>query len=175
MNNQEIAQNLNLEEKILDELQKNCRLNLDEIGKKCGCSRYKVGRVIKKLEDNKTILGYGAIVNPNKIKLNYYILLVKRTSLPLGDGLIKKLPAGKFTDLLPKIGIIIKNTFYVHGHYDWVLTFTADDISKAKELCNRILEGYNEYIENIELLELVVPFRLDGFRIYHSDRISRVL
>ena len=73
MAKQNNAQNSNLEEKILKELQKNCRLNLDEIGKKCGCSRYKVSRVMKKLEENNTIVGYSAIINPTKIKLKYFI------------------------------------------------------------------------------------------------------
>jgi DNA-binding Lrp family transcriptional regulator len=175
MSKRNIAQYSNLEEKILKELQKNCRLNLDEIGKKCGCSRYKVARFMKELEDNKTILGYSAIINPNQKNLKYYILLVKRTSLPLDEDILKKLPVGKFTDLLPKINIEIRDTLYTHGYFDWVLTFTAEDITRAKELCNRMLEGYNKFIDRVELLELVVPFRLDGFRIYPSDQTSKIL
>jgi len=46
MSDQINAQKSNIEDKILKELQNNCRQNLDEIGKKCGCSRYKVGRFI---------------------------------------------------------------------------------------------------------------------------------
>jgi DNA-binding Lrp family transcriptional regulator len=175
MNIHNNEQKSNLEGKILNELQKNCKLKLTEIGKKCGCSRYKVGRVIKELEENKIIIGYSAITNPNEMNLKYYILLVKRTSLPLSEDIVKKLPVGKFTDLLPEINIKIKDTLYVHGYYDWVITFTADNISKAKELCNRILEGYSKYIESVELLELVLPLRLDGIRIYQPEQKSKIL
>ena len=82
MNRSDNAQISNIDEKILNELQKNCRMNLDEIGKKCGCLRYRVARVMKKLEKNGSIIGYSAIINPNKMNLKYYLLLIKRSSIP---------------------------------------------------------------------------------------------
>ena len=175
MNKHNIAQNSICEDKILKELQKNCRLNLDEIGKKCGCSRYKVGRFIKKLEENKTIIGYSAIINPININLKYYTLLVKRTPLPLTDVITKNISIGKFTDVLPEIDVNIIDTMYVNGYYDFIVTFTTNNITKAKELCNRMLEAYNKFIEKVELLEMVIPFRLDGIRIYQPKEISKIL
>ena len=43
------------EKKIIKELQKNSKESIDKIAKKCGFSRQKVWRVIKRLEKNKTI------------------------------------------------------------------------------------------------------------------------
>jgi len=45
----------NDEKKILRELQKNSKESIDKIAKKCGFSRQKVWRIIKRLEKNKTI------------------------------------------------------------------------------------------------------------------------
>jgi len=165
----------NLERKILNELLLNCRANLDDIGKKCGCSRYKVGRVIKKLEENKTILGYSAIIDPRPLNLNYYLLLVKRTPTPLTDKISKILCVGGYNDLFPDINLDVVDSMYINGYYDFLVTFTANGIAKAKELCNKILELYSSYIEKIELLEMVMPFRLERIKIYQPEEKSKIL
>jgi len=177
MNKQNIAQNSNLEEKILNELQKNCRLNLDEIGKKCGCSRYKVARVMKKFEENNVIIGYSAIINPKKKGLKHYILLVKRTTLPMEEDTLNKLPMGNITDMFPDIDIDVKfeDTLYLHGKYDWITTFTTDDISHAKEFCREIFRLYHKYVDQVELMETVLPIRINGFRIPDPKNIHDIL
>ncbi|KYK21473.1 hypothetical protein AYK24_09060 [Thermoplasmatales archaeon SG8-52-4] len=166
-----------LEIKVLNELQKNCRANLEDIGKKCGCSRYKIGRIIKKFEDNKTIIGYSAIINPKKINLKHYLLLVKRTNVPLDDSIIKKLPINIVSDLLPdyEVDINLQDTFYLHGNYDWISTFTADDISKAKEYANQILKYFYKFVEKVDLLETVRPIRINGFIIPHDKSVPELI
>ena len=160
--------NSNLEEKILEELQKNCRLNIDEIGKKCGCSRYKVKRVMKKLEENNTIVGYSAIINPNKVNRKCFILLAKRSHIPLEEDILKSLLAqrdtnlSRETDFVPNADVKSIASSYVHGDYDWVLVFTAKDISIAKDFYNKIIKYYNKYVVNLKLLEVVIPFRING-------------
>jgi DNA-binding Lrp family transcriptional regulator len=168
------AQISSLEEKILHELQKNCKLNLDEIGKKCGCSRYKVGRVIKKFEENRTIVGYSAVLNPNKTKSKYYVLLVKRTSIPFDEEMIKMIPFTRETDFVPNVKINSIATLYVHGNYDWVLAFTAPDILAAKEFCNKIFKFFSKYIDNLDLLEIVAPFRMMGFIMASPEEIKEM-
>ena len=175
MNEDNSAHNSNIEEKILHELQKNCRMNLDEIGKKCGCSRYKVGRVMRKLEKNNTIVGYSAVINPNKINSKYYVLLVKRTAHPFDEDMIKKIPFTRETDFVPDVKIKSVATLYVHGNFDWVTTFTASDITHAKDFCNKILKFFSKYVESIELLETVGPIRINGFRISPSEDITKIL
>ena len=130
---------------------------------------------MKKLEENKTIIGYSAIIDPGKINHKYYILLFKRTSLPLTETIKKNLSRGIFTDILPEIDIKLIDVMYVHGYYDFIINFTTDDIAKAKELSNKILEFYNEYLEKVELLEMVMPFRLDRIRILQPEEKSKYL
>lgn len=156
-----------LEFKILRELQNNCRKNFDDIGKKCGCSRYKVTRVMKKLEERGIILGYSAIINPKKMNLNYYIILLKRTSIPVEEEFLKKLPVKDITDILPAApeSVILEDTHYLHGCYDWITTFYADDISNAKEYANLMLKVFHKYIDSLELLEIVNSIRIVGHRI----------
>ena len=170
------TKNSNIEEKIIIELQKNCRKNLDEIGKKCGCSRYKVARVMKELEDKGIILGYSAIINPKKLNLNQYFLLFKRTSVPIGDEILNKLPVNNVTDIIPVVKSNIKNlsTHYVHGEFDWLTSFTAKDISDAKDFSNQILKMFHKYIENLILLEIVAPIRIHGFKVNQKLKLTNL-
>jgi DNA-binding Lrp family transcriptional regulator len=175
MGDQINAQKSSIEDKILKELQRNCRKNLDEIGKKCGCSRYKVGRFIKKLEDENMILGYSAILNPLKSKNKHFILLIKRTSEPIDEDLLKRLPLSSRVDMIPDQKNELLDTYYVHGKYDWVLTFLAEDLTDAKEFCNKIFKYFHKYIEQLDLLETVGPLRKNGFRIPGDEKIAKIL
>ena len=78
----------NDEKKILRELQKNSKESIDKLVKKCGFSRQKVWRIIKRLENNKTIWGYHAVVDDNKIGLQQYFILIKRTNKPFSKEYI---------------------------------------------------------------------------------------
>jgi Lrp/AsnC family leucine-responsive transcriptional regulator len=177
MNQSNNAQMSNIEKKILNELQKNCRLNLDEIGKKCGCSRYRVGRIMKKLENNGSIIGYSAIINPNKINLRYYLLLIKRSSIPVDDITLNRLPVNEISDLLPEgvTNIKLEDTLYLHGDFDWITTFTSNDISYAKEYANQILKVFHKYVDHITLLETVTPIRIKGLQISRSKQVPEIL
>jgi DNA-binding Lrp family transcriptional regulator len=172
MNRHNYEQNSNIEEKILEELQKNCRLSADEIGKKCGCSRYKVIRVMKKLEENNTIVGYTAVINPLKLNLKNFILLVKRSSVPFDEETLQKIPFTTENEFIPDVNIKSIATLYVHGNYDWVFVFTANDMSKAKDFCNKIIKYFNKYINELELLEIVFPFRMNGITLPTKDEMK---
>jgi hypothetical protein len=78
-------------------------------------------------------------------------------------------------DILPDIKIDLEDTYYVHGEFDWVITFNAEDISYAKDFCNKILKFFSKYVERTELLETIGPIRKNGFRITQSDRVTRIL
>jgi DNA-binding Lrp family transcriptional regulator len=136
------AQKIEIEEKILKELQKNCRISPDEIGKKCGCSRYKVNRIMKKLEEDNIMVGYTAVLNPLRLNLKYIFLLVKRSTVPLDEEILKRIESSRKTDLsretdfVPEVDVKSIASLYVHGNYDWIVSFTAKDISIAKDFCN---------------------------------------
>ncbi len=59
-----------LDQRILRLLQKNGKLTYEEIGEIVDRSPSTIRDRIKKLEENKTILGYSAIVNLDKVGIN---------------------------------------------------------------------------------------------------------
>ena len=54
------------ERKVIAALQSNAKESIDVIAKQCGFSRQKVWRIIKRLEKNRTIWGYHAVVDSER-------------------------------------------------------------------------------------------------------------
>ena len=64
------------EKKVMEQLINNSNESIDKISKKCGFSRQKVWRIIKRLEKSKKIWGYTAIISENDLEMKDYILLI---------------------------------------------------------------------------------------------------
>lgn len=140
------------EKKIINELQKNSKESIDNIAKKCGFSRQKVWRIIKRLEKNKTIWGYYAIVDNTKLDLNRYIMLIKRSTEPIDDAI------SKIIDLTlhrkgQDIGVNIECSSYLHGKYDWMIVFTASDIKYVKKFNEILNKEYYNVISDVQIME----------------------
>jgi DNA-binding Lrp family transcriptional regulator len=147
---QQIAQD---EKIILAELQKNANASIDTIAKNCKFSRQKVWRSIKRLEADHIIWGYTAIVDDEKQDRKHYVALIKKTNKPLTETTMNSASSTKLQDMVTSEGIIIENSFYAHGEYDWIITFTAADIQQAKHFTELLNTSYQGYIAKIILEE----------------------
>jgi len=152
------------EQKIVDVLRTNANESIDVIAKKCGFSRQKVWRIIKKLEHQKTIWGYVGICDDETYNLKHFIMLIKRTTKPIDDKMLTEILTTRLDDLLPDSVIKIIDIEYVHGCFDGVFSFLADDLITAKKFCERFLERYSMYIASFELLENIFFIRRQMLR-----------
>jgi DNA-binding Lrp family transcriptional regulator len=150
------------EKKILDELLINGKKSINDIADSLGFSRQKVWRIIKTLEKNKTIWGYTTIIDADKQGLKKYTLLIKRTMNPLDNKIGNLLTSGELSQLVPKLGVSIIDSKYVHGEFDWIITFTAKDIKQAKKMQETINSMYHNYIDRVTLLEELFVTRDHG-------------
>jgi len=151
------------EKKILAELQKNSRKSVDGIAEKCGFSRQKVWRFMNKLEENKTIWGYGAVVDNEKLGQTEYFMLVRKTNMPVeeaADIIISR----KLEKKADELGIKIESSSYLHGQYDWTLSFTAKNIKQAKKFSEALTEIYHRYISELILIEKIFPIKKCGIQ-----------
>jgi len=144
------------EMKILAELQKNSNEHIDIIAKNCGFSKQKVSRIIKQMEENQMIWGYTAVYDENKIGLNHFILMLKRTSKQLKEGAIDRIISRRAEDLLIELGGTIESSAYVHGEYDWVVTFAAENIVQAKKYSDTLIQLHPGEIEKVTLLQTMM-------------------
>jgi DNA-binding Lrp family transcriptional regulator len=141
------------EKKIIIELKNKATENLDVLARRCGFSRQKVWRIVKRLEHTQLIWGYTAIIDEEKNDLHHYTLLIKRTPQQLMEKTVNIIASRKIEELVADLGVTIESSYYVHGDYDWVLTFTAKDIIIAKKFCGSLLGLHQGVIEKTTLLE----------------------
>ena len=152
----------NDETKILKELEKNANKSINEIAKKCGFSRQKVWRIIKRLEKNNTIWGYITIVDNEILGYGSFILLIKRTTKPISKEIVDLITKRKLEKTAEKLNVIIMCSQYLNGEYDWCIHFNARDIKHAKKFVEGFTVTYQDYVKEIKLLEEIFPIKKCG-------------
>lgn len=148
------------ETKILRELQKYSIRDIDRIAKTCGVSRQKIWKTIKKFEQQKVIWGHTTIVDWNAQDLQKFILLLKKTNIPITQQIIENIADARLQPLYDEYGITIESSHYLHGEYDWVLLFTAKDLRHAKKFTGLLLENYPGLIAKTTLLQMIYSQRV---------------
>lgn len=150
------------EDRIINELKKNANKSINKIAEDCNFSRQKVWRIIKKLEKNKTIWSYGAIVDEEKQGLNYYILLLKRGSKPISKEAVDNITSREIDKKIKEINCEMLTSLYLHGCYDWLIIFTAPNTAQAKKVSELFRDRYQNLLDEVCLLESIFPVKIQG-------------
>jgi DNA-binding Lrp family transcriptional regulator len=150
------------EKKVIKELQKNSKESVVAIAKRCGCTQQKVRRIIKRLEKNKTIWGYPAIVDDEKLGLKRYQILLKKSSKPVSDKMSNVIPKEDMRTKLEKFEVKFECSFYVHGYFDWSLCITAPNIIAVKKFVELLNKEFEGNISDTQILEVVFPLLKSG-------------
>jgi DNA-binding Lrp family transcriptional regulator len=137
-----VEENEEDENTVLAELMMNSQQSIERLAKKCGFSSQKTRRIMKRLENRKKIWGFSISVDSQKLGLEKYLLLIKRTQLSHEqqdiDEIVKNLLAPTKRDL----GINVISSYRIHGEYDWVMLFTASNIVSAKKFSEAIMQKF---------------------------------
>lgn len=149
------------EKRVIEQLQRNSNESIDKIAKTCGFSRQKVWRIIKRLENNKTIWGYTAIPDKEKQGVHHYIMLIRRSNEPAGD-IIGEVLDGFKKNVGKNLGIFVQTACLLQGEFDILLCFTAKDITVAKRFTEFINKKFSNYISEIVMLEDIFSVKISG-------------
>ena len=149
------------EKKIIAELQNNSGDSIENIAKNCGFSRQKVWRIKKRLEKNKTIWGYSAVVDNEKLDVKRYIMLIKKSAQPVGDA-VDKIIDFTLQKKGVEIGVDILSGGYLHGNYDWVLIITAKGIKNVKKFSEILIREFQHIIREVDIMEYIFPIKECG-------------
>jgi DNA-binding Lrp family transcriptional regulator len=155
------------ETKILNELRKNAKMNIETIAKNCGMTRQKVYRIIKHLEETRTIWGYTVIVDDENQRSQKYILLLKRSNQPITKGTADTIAWNRFENIYADLGIAIESSYYLHGEYDWIIIFTAEDLRHAKKFGDLLVQNYPGIIAKMNLMQIL--FSNKEHYVYNPD------
>lgn len=152
------------EKKIVSILKTNSKDSIDVIAKKCGFSRQKVWRIMKRLEKNKTIWGYSAITDDDKLGTYHFTILIKRSTTPFSDEMYNEIMNTRLDDYFPETKIVIEDIRYVHGDFDFIVSLTSTGIIETKMFCEKIFNRLQEYLLSYVILETITPIRKNGIR-----------
>ena len=159
--NEQIEQD---EKKILDELLKNANKSINEIAQSLGFQRQKVWRIVKNLENNNTIWGYVAVLDQQKLNRRRFVMLIKRSNKPVSEDSINQIISREMAQKVKKMGVRFINSVLLNGTYDWLVSFTADNIKTAKNLVELYYKACDGLISEIHLNEYMFPVLYDGIQ-----------
>jgi len=159
------------ERKIIAELQNNGNQSIDTIAKNCGFSRQKVWRVIKRLEDDKAIWGYPAVVDTEKLQVKRYVLLIKKSNKP-ASNFINVIISNELQKRVKSLGVRVEYSGYLNGSFDWMIMFTAEDIRHAKRFVDTFHLLYSDSVSEVVLLDEIFPVKVLGFPNPNVERLK---
>jgi DNA-binding Lrp family transcriptional regulator len=149
--------------KVLNILEQNAKESIDVIAKKCGFSSQKVWRIIKYLEQENLIWGYTIIADEKGKDLKHFVLLLKRTIVPIDDAMQNEVITEKLDRYLPKL-VQIEDIIITHGKYDAVVMFYAPNLITAKKVIEALSQRIGKYFQEYLLLETLFPIRKQGLK-----------
>jgi DNA-binding Lrp family transcriptional regulator len=147
------------EHKVLIALQKNSKNTISSIAKDCGVSRQKVKRIITQLEEDQVIWGYTAITDEKKQGQLKYVLLIKRSMNKIEKKTAEKIASLQYDEEYTRQGITIESSYYIHGEYDWMILFTAQNLRDAKKFSTMLIENYPNIIIKVNLMQILYSQR----------------
>ena len=86
-------------------------------------------------------------------------MLIKRTTKPLKEETAELILSRRSEGMLNKIGGIIESSALIHGDYDWIVTFTAEDIKQAKKYSDTFIALQPGEIQKVTLLQTLMFIR----------------
>jgi DNA-binding Lrp family transcriptional regulator len=140
---------------VLSELHRNSRRNIETIAQHSGFSKQKVSRIISRLEQNKMIWGYTAITDEERQGLQKFMLLLKQSMKIVDKETSEEISLSRLEDVYSGIGITIETSYFIHGDYDWILIFTANDLKHAKKFCSLLMAKYPGLISRYTLMQIL--------------------
>jgi len=150
--------------KLLVELVKNAQLGFDEIASKLGFSRQKVIKMIKNLENDKTIWGYTAIIDDDKIGQKRFCILLKKAPIKLTNDKLEVVINRELRKIAIKNGVNLESTYFFNGLFDGQIWVTAENIMQVKKFLDDMGRKIGpSYLKEVNILEVLFPIQIRGF------------
>ncbi len=142
------------EQDVLNELLLDCRRSIRTMASACDRGRQQVWRQIKTFEEDGVIWGYTAIVDESKIGCTLYLALIRGG--PPRQEIVDKIIDRHMDFNQPGLEHIrFVDSLFLNGIFDWAIVFAAPGIIDAKRYCGFLEVTYSDYIEQLELMEVM--------------------
>lgn len=125
---------------LLDDPTKSIR----EMAKQLKSYRQTIWRKKKKLEDDRVIWGYTAVIDESKLNNIVYLMLMKMK--PMTRGLVDAIISRLVEKEPNKQNVRLIDAFHVNGDFDWIIRFSAPDHATARRYYDTLRLRYEEYL-----------------------------
>jgi DNA-binding Lrp family transcriptional regulator len=151
------------DEEIIEWLLEDPTRSLNTMAKAMNIYRQTLWRRKKKLEDEKVIWGYTAVIDENKLGNVIYLVMMKMKPMTRGmaDIIYRRIKNNEMS----KSRVRLIDAFHVNGEYDWILRFSAPDHATARKYYDAIRVIYEEYlIEKPVIVDVNFILKAEGMR-----------
>ena len=70
------------------------------------------------------------------------------------------------------LGICVQACYFIHGEYDWMILFTANNIIDAKKFCESVTNKYSSYNEKMHLSQILLTLREQNIQNPHTTDLK---
>ena len=145
------------DKKIINSLFDDARMSVAEIEKKTKIRRDSVARRLKKMINEKTILGFSPIINPSSLGYPNISLLLLKTK------------TGKDSQKEKFLNKLIQTKYIVHiskliGKYDFYCAILYKDTKHLNEIIEKIKNYVPNYLEDFELYQVADDPKFEDMR-----------
>lgn len=160
------------ERELMKILETNGHMSLDALSKKAGFSRQKAWRLVRRLEQSKTVYGYHALIDRSKIGEKKFFVLIRLSMEPIDALTMASLTKDELQKKAEKYGVSIDALYFVQGRYDFCMSMIAEGIIPVKKFCYQVLIRTIKQIKTIEFLDELVTIKEDGIMHPGRDKIK---
>jgi DNA-binding Lrp family transcriptional regulator len=133
-----------VQDDVLECLLEDPTVSVGEMAKKLKSYRQGIWRRKKKFEDDGIIWGYTAVIDQRMLGDIVYLVLMK--TKPMSRGLADLLIERINKEIARKLGVRLKDLWYVNGEFDWVMRFSAPNHSTARRYYDTLRVVFEEYL-----------------------------
>lgn len=156
-----------MKNKILDLLRTEARLSDAEIGKRLGLTEKQVTEQIAALESSKTVLGYRAIVDPEKLDDEQCLAIIEVNITPQRHSGYDEIAAQVYK--FPEV----KMCYLVSGGYDVLVFVEGPDLKEVANFVSRKLATI-EYVNSTATHFILRKYKDAGVVIGEPDQPDRL-
>jgi len=167
----------NDEERVAHLLLRDPSMDAVTIAKKCGLSKQKVWRIIRKMEERGVIFSHPASLNLKNFGKRSFLILFERSTKVVDDELIKQMTQPELLDELEKedIAAWVEDSYYLSGGYDWAIIITVDEHKDLIRFIEHWRKYYGEYFSRVIHSEIMWVATRNSIRNPNTTEISEIL
>jgi len=163
------------ERKVIAALCSNPDITVEELARTFGYSKPKIYRIKKIYEKKRTQQNNNDAPLADRTTIRMFLVLAKLSDATFSNNSITSTFPEQVQTYLKEIGVTVNYSYLTHGYSDWLICITTHNIRQTKLFCKMLTARFAEYIEDVNIVELLTPIQIKQPRTSFSQHKTVVL